>query len=378
VSPEMRLAWANVTHNKKRAAAAASAVMAAIMLLYTQLGFYDTSYRSSTMVFDQFDFDLVLRSPQYAHLRAPGTIARRRLVEAGAVAGVASANPLYVGNGVYQQPRSKGRREVIVLGVDPRTEPFRLRGLVGRARLLQRADSAIMDRLTRKDFDEVAVGQFPHVEDRRLHVVSTYAYGTGLIGDATILVSDRTFVGLFPSSSIAGVSLGLLRLAPRSDPEAVRAQLRATLPPDVDVLTRAEVEAAEQHLFVSVRPTGLMFTTGVIVALVVAIVVVYQVLAAEVIARASEYATLKALGHSNRFLRGVVIRQAACYAAIGTVLALPLSLVVYRAISEFARLPMVMTVGRVALVGVLASVVSTLAALLAVRKIERADPAELF
>jgi putative ABC transport system permease protein len=378
VSPQMRLAWANVTHNRARAAAAASAVMFAILLLYTQLGFYDTSYRSSTMVFDQFAFDLVLRSPQYTHLRAPGTIPRRRLAEAAAIGDVADAFPLYVANGVYQEPLSKRHREIIVLGVDPRTEAFRLSELTGRGRLLQATGAAIMDRLTRRDYDEVVAGRFVHVEDQRLHVVATYAHGTGLIGDATIIVSDETFRGLFPASSLAGVSLGLLRLAPRSDPEAARARLRAMLPGDVEVLSRAELEAAEQHLFVRVRPTGLMFTTGVLVALVVAVVVVYQVLAAEVVARASEYATLKAIGHSNRFVRGVVLRQAACYGALGSVVALPMALVVYRAISVFARLPMVMTVGRVALVALLASVVATTAALLAVRKVEQADPAELF
>ncbi len=62
---QLELAWANITHNKTRTAAGVAGVAFAVLLLFMQLGFYDTSYRSSTLLLDQFDFEVAVRSPQY-------------------------------------------------------------------------------------------------------------------------------------------------------------------------------------------------------------------------------------------------------------------------------------------------------------------------
>ena len=56
------LAWNNVVHNKVRTAASLSGVTFAILLVFMQLGFYDVCFRSSTMIYDQLDFDLALLS----------------------------------------------------------------------------------------------------------------------------------------------------------------------------------------------------------------------------------------------------------------------------------------------------------------------------
>jgi len=378
VTPQTQLAWANVTHNKARAAAGVSGVAFAVVLLFTQLGFYDTTYRSSTRVYDQLDFDVVLRSPQYAHLRASGTLPRRRLSQAEAIAGVASAVPLYVANGVYQEPESRTHHEVIVLAVDPRTQPFALPAIASNVNRLMEDDTALMDRLTRPDYDPVMPGQMPRVEGHALRTVGTYAYGTGFIGDATILVSDRTFARVYPGYPLGRVGLGLVKLTPGADRDAVIAALRTALPDDVQVLPRAALEADEQNLFVNVRPIGIMFTSGVILALCVGAVIVYQILSSDITNRLREYATLKAMGHDDRFIRGVVVRQGMIYAALGVLPALPLSLILYAGLQAATNLPMVMTVLRVGFVAVLALVMSVGAALFAIRKVSNADPAELF
>src|SRR5437660_3439540 len=101
------LAWNNVTYNKVRTAASLSGVTFAIILIFMQLGFYDVCFRSSTMIYDQLDFDIALVSPQYVHLRAPNTLPRRRLYQAKRVPGVAAAMPLYISNGVYRNPGNR-------------------------------------------------------------------------------------------------------------------------------------------------------------------------------------------------------------------------------------------------------------------------------
>lgn len=378
MNAKLELAWANITHNRTRTAAGVAGVAFAILLLFMQLGFYDTSYRSSTMLLDQFDFEVALRSPQYGYLRAAGTIPRRRLYQAAAVPGVRVALPLYVGNGVYQQPISRLRREIVVLGVDPRTEPFSEPVLAANVGRLAVDDTAIMDTATRADYDQVLQGQMPSVENRRLEILETYRYGTGFIGDASIVVSDQTYARLFPGLPLSDVNMGLVQLEPGADRDRVIEGLRAVMPGDVEVLTRREVEAVEQNLFVRIRPIGVMFTSGVVLAFIVGAVIVYQILSTEIMNRLKEYATLKAMGHDDRFVRGVVLRQAVLYAGIAAVPGTIGAFILYEVLSRMTNLPMVMTPARLIAVGVLAVGMSIGAALLAIRRVSRANPADLF
>src|SRR5882724_6510470 len=139
------LAWNNVVHNKLRTAASLSGVTFAILLIFMQLGFYDVCFRSSTMIYDQLDFDLALLSPQYVHLRAANFFPRRRLDQAKRVRGLASAIPLYVANGVYRNPTSRTEREMLVLGVNPADQPFNVPDLIEKLPLLKKDDTAILD-----------------------------------------------------------------------------------------------------------------------------------------------------------------------------------------------------------------------------------------
>ncbi len=286
--------------------------------------------------------------------------------------------PLYVGNGVYQQPISRLRREVVVLGVDPRTEPFSQPVLAANVGRLAVDDTAIMDVATRADYDPVRPGQMPSVENRRLEIIETYRYGTGFIGDASIVVSDQTYARLFPALPLSDVNMGLVQLEPGASRDQVIEGLRAVMPGDVEVLTRREVEAVEQNLFVRIRPIGVMFTSGVLLAFIVGAVIVYQILSTEIMNRLKEYATLKAMGHDDRFVRGVVLRQAVLYSAIAAVPGTIGAFVLYEVLARMTNLPMVMTPARLIAVAVLSIGMSVGAALLAIRRVSHANPADLF
>jgi putative ABC transport system permease protein len=116
----------------------------------------------------------------------------------------------------------------------------------------------------------------------------------------------------------------------------------------------------------------------VILAVLVGAVIVYQILSAEITNRLKEYATLKAIGHEFTFIRDVVIRQALLYALMGAVPATVVAYGLYYGLERATNLPMVMTVARLVLVACLAAGMSVGAALLAIRRVGRTDPADLF
>jgi len=372
------LAWRNVTHKKVRTAAALTGVCFAIVLMFMQLGFWDVVFKASTMLIDPFAFDAVLVSPQYVHLRAAASIPRARLAQALAVPGVASASPLYVVNGSWRNAETRARRELPILAVDPDQPSFALPELVRSAPLLHQLDVALMDARAQARYGPIHAGLVSELENRKVTVGATYGYGSGFMADASVIVSDRTLVRVARGASRDAVSLGLLRVAPGTPVKAVIAALKERMPADVMVWSRRELEANEQRFFVEVKPIGLMFFSGVVLAFTVGGIILYQILAAEVTNHLKEFATLMAMGYKERYLVGVVIQQATFFALLGFVPALGLALFMYVVIGWFTQLPMGMTVGRFAGVLILSIAMCVVAGLLASRKVARADPADLF
>jgi putative ABC transport system permease protein len=116
----------------------------------------------------------------------------------------------------------------------------------------------------------------------------------------------------------------------------------------------------------------------VLVGMVVGGIIVYQILFADVNDHLPEYATLKAMGYSNSFLAGVVIQQAVILAALGFLPGVAMSIVLYRVSGEATRLPLEMTLERALFVLGLTVTMCTISALMALRKVRSADPAEVF
>ena len=115
----------------------------------------------------------------------------------------------------------------------------------------------------------------------------------------------------------------------------MRERLRRALPGgesgDVEVLTRAEAIRYELKRWIRETSIGIIFQLGVAVSLLVGTVIVYQVLSSDVAAHVRQYATLKAMGYSNRFLSGVVLGQAMGLAFLGFLPGLAISAALYQA-----------------------------------------------
>ena len=112
--------------------------------------------------------------------------------------------------------------------------------------------------------------------------------------------------------------------------------------------------------------------------MVVGIAVVYQVLASDVASLLPEYATLKAMGYSNRFLGRVVMTQAVALAILGFVPGLISSCMLYKITAWLANIPIRLTPTNFALVLIMSIVMCTVSGIGVVRKVFRADPADLF
>jgi putative ABC transport system permease protein len=158
----------------------------------------------------------------------------------------------------------------------------------------------------------------------------------------------------------------------------VRRKLEAGLEPDVQILTRDAFVARELGYWGGTTPIGYVFGFGALMGLIVGGVIVYQILFADVSEHRAEYATLKAMGFTNRNLSSLVLQQAAILGICGFVPGLAVVVVLYRITAEATRLPLALSTGRASTVLFLTLAMCGAAAWVALRKVRAADPAEIF
>lgn len=111
---------------------------------------------------------------------------------------------------------------------------------------------------------------------------------------------------------------------------------------------------------------------------IVGAIIVYQVLFTDVSEHLHEYATLRAMGYKNRFVSGIVLQQAAILAVLGYIPGVAVVYWLYGKASAATNLPLYLTTERTLTVFVLTLGMCAISGLLAVRKVRRLDPADVF
>jgi putative ABC transport system permease protein len=212
---------------------------------------------------------------------------------------------------------------------------------------------------------------------RAVEVVGPFTLQRSFGADASVLCSDANFARAQHMPGVGQINFGLLMVQPESVAAVVN-QLNLRLPADVRAWSRADLEALEEDYWVRQTATGKIFSYGVLVTILVAAVVIYQVLSNDIREHITEYATLKAMGHTNNFLSRVVVIQAMIYAVAAYLPAAIVSVGLYRATEALANIPMRLTPVNLGLVLVLTLGASLVSALLTLSKVRSAEPAELF
>jgi putative ABC transport system permease protein len=380
------LAWLNLVHSKMRTSLAVAGVGFAVVLIFMQLGFLGSAEQSATLVFEAFDFDVLIRSRHYLHLITSRSFPRERLDQAESLPEVEQATPVYLTSSFWRNPNDGAMRAMLVIGVDPGDPVFRVADIQRKLALLTVPEFVLIDQKSRREFGPVDgrrfgdadIGVEAELGQQSVRIVEHFTLGMGFVADGAVVTSVRGFQRISPRQAPSEVSLGLVKLKPAADPETVAAALREQLPEDVEVLTRNDVLGREVRHWVWETSIGLIFQLGVIVALVVGTAIVYQGLSSDVTNHLPEYATLKAIGYSGNYLASVVLQQAVALAVLGFVPGLAISAGLYMLTRAAARIPIDMTLGRVFFVFGLAIVMCTLSGLGALRKVRTADPADLF
>jgi len=202
------------------------------------------------------------------------------------------------------------------------------------------------------------------------------------MADGTVMMSVATFAKLLPGNreppAALPVEFGVLNLLPGQNLARAQQVAQAALPNDVRVLTKDQFVEEERKFQADLSSAGPIFLMGTVVGFVVGLLISYQIVYTDLSDQLPQYATLKGIGYGTGYLVRVVIGQAALQALAGYIPAWLLCLLVYKVIGDVALLPLHMTLSLTLLSLGLTLAMCILSALLAIRRVIKADPAEVF
>lgn len=377
------IGWLQLTHKRGRFAAALAGVAFANVLVFVQLGIMNSMAAATLRPYEFFQADIMISAKDANALAEGGNVARQWMLQALADPDVVEGTGLLIGN----VPWDRGEKDISLttFGIDPGKSAFVAPAVSNDLGFLQVQDAAILDRLARGLSREEAAAIRPQTpltfetQDRTLTAFSTFAGGGGFGGDGYMLVSDQTFLSLFPSRSSVAPDHILLRLRPDADVAAVIERLRVLVSDD-SLRIRSYADAAQEDLRYqqTQRPTGVIFGFGVLIGVLVGLVIVYQVLSADVADHLREYATFKAMGYGSGFFLGVVFEEALVLGILGFLPGLAVGTTILTFMGKVTALPLAMTPSMAVSVFFGTVIFSALSGAIATRRLEAADPADLF
>lgn len=380
----MPLGWLQLKHKPLRLLVALSGIAFAVLLIMMQLGFRSALFESAVRFHERLDYDIALFSPDSVFIVRPQPFSIRRLYQTLGFAEVEEVTPVYIFPSVWKNPWNNQRRSINTIGFHPDDALLAIDGFEDNRILLRQQDVILFDSGSRPEFGPVAdsfnSGQavVTELNDREVKVVGVFEMGTSFGIDGTVITSDDNWLRLFPDRSRNEIQLGLIRLHDGSDSTRIRNELAEYLPDDVLVLTKQQFVQREKDYWNGATPIGYIFAFGAIMGFVVGAIIVYQILFADVSEHINEYATLRAMGYKNRFVSGIVLQQAAILAVLGYVPGVAIVYWLYGKAAAATSLPLYITQERAITVFLMTLSMCAISGLLAVRKVRRLDPAEVF
>jgi putative ABC transport system permease protein len=377
------LALRNLTSNRRRLVRSSAGIGFAVLLMLVQLGFERGFFDSSLAMVRQIDGDLIIMTATKYQFHSPDPFQPGILDSAKNVAGVASVSALYASwqNFLWKNPAGDKVYLVQAFGFDPDRPVFLKPEIREEAGRLKGEDDVIVDRRARSFLGMADAAGDTEINGRTVHVVGSFAIGPDFMSDGTVMMSSATFARLFPGSpgpAALPVEFGVVKIAPGEDAARVRQALQAALPADIRVLTKPQLVAFERDFQADLSSAGPIFWMGTVVGFVVGLLISYQIIYTDLSDQLPQYATLKGMGYQTSYLVRVVIEQAALSGLAGYVPAWLLCLVVYQVIGAVALLPLQMTWELTLFSLGLTLAMCVISALLAIRRVIRADPAEVF
>jgi putative ABC transport system permease protein len=377
------LAYRHVLHQRMKSITAILGVAFACILVFTQIGFRDSLFRTAASFPRNLKGDLFVLHPLTEAIWRGVSFPKRDVMRLYGHPAVQRVDPFYMGFASWQNPETREKNTILVLGYDLHVPLLKGQDLNRLAPLLSSQDTLAFDRLSRPEFGPVEPllhqGELTvELNDRKEKVLGTFAMGTSFAASGNVVMDDNNFLRLFPHRTRERIDIGVITLVPGASVEATKTELLPFLESNLALFTSEELALKEEDYWKQRTAIGFMFGMGVLMGLVVGMVIVYQILFTDVMNHLHEYATLRTIGYSQRACATIVLFQALFLAILGFFPGLFLSFGIYSLTEKATMLPMELPFKTICSVFCLIIGMCTSSGLLAIQKLKLANPADLF
>ena len=369
------LAWRNLVHDKVRLAVTLTGIVFAVVLIVVELGLFLGFTTATSSLIDRSDADLWVTGARVPYIEQAVPFSERKLSTILATPGVAGAAKYAVRFTQWKRP--DGRQESVqVVGVELGSGlglPWNV--VAGSLDDLRRPDAVFVDEIYRAKLGVDRIGQVVEIRGRRARIVG-FTRGIRAFTTSPYVFTNFKNAQDFTDLREDQTLYVLIRAAPGVDAGALQSLLRSRLT-DVEVVTNTAFSRMTQVYWMFTTGAGIAVLLAALLGLVVGVVVVAQTIYATTVDHIREYGTLKAMGATNGYLYGVIVRQAVISAVIGYGLGMIVSVFVVRGSEQGGAailLPLPMAIGMLGLT--LAMCVG--AAVVSINKVTRLDPAMVF
>lgn len=379
------LAWRVLQKERTRLMIAILGIAFADVLMLMQLGIRDALFISTSTVQEAVKGDLFVLNKNFQTLIAPLPIERTTLYRCLGHPAVDGAAALYMGIIPWKNPVTRTDRGILVMGYDPYKNLFDER-IATRSEVdkLKRFGDVLFDQQSRPEFGPIPEmlkkeGEVTtEINRASVRVVGLATIGAGFGADGNIICSDTTFHRIFPYHKPRDIEVGVLTLKPGSDPVQVARDLNAITGATGVVTTKAQFMQRERDYWQTATPIGYIFNLGVVLGFIVGVIIVYQILHSDVNDHLAEYATMKAMGYGTLTLASVLLLESLLLACLGYIPGYFIATGFYNAAHAATNLPIYMTVERAHAIFAATIGMCGFSALIASRRLNAADPADIF
>jgi putative ABC transport system permease protein len=370
-----KLAYRNLLHDRVSLAVTLVGIVFSVVLVAVQFGIYLGSEHRIAAVLDRAKADLWVVPLGTKSFDDPSFLSGRARHAVLSTPGVGSVQLLAVGFVNWRKPKG-GSTAALLIGSEIAHDPSLPWDITQGSASALGAPSAVAVDSTY--FGELGIGKLGDRAEVNNLEVTVGAVTRGIRSFTTLpyifttLASARTLLGGTPDQS----SYALVNLSSGASLETVRGALASRLP-DAEIVTHAEFRKRSLDYWLFETGAGSALIAGAMLGIIVGVVIVAQTLYASTKDHLNEFATLRALGASAGYINRVILIQAVLSAAIGYLLGMGLTLLVIWA-SQDSTLLIVMTPELAAMLLALTVGMCVLAALCAIFKVIRIDPAVVF
>jgi putative ABC transport system permease protein len=378
------IAWKMISHRLNRLLFSAFGIAVSVLIIFMQMGFFNGLNDSQANLPPKLLADLVISSTQKKDLKSSRTLFSKVSEQMWQIEGVADIRHLFFKANFWINPQNNTANRALYIGVDLDKPMFDIPEIATYREQLQRPNTMLYDVKSRTELGAIEIGTLARVGPRQqlFEVVGLFELGPNISYEGNVIMSMDNFLLCNPRPTLTQpnqqIDLTLIELKPGVDLETVRSEILNTITGDFLIHTPEELFHREVIATIKRTPSGFILGVSLIVGLIIGIIICYQILFNEVNDNLPQFAMVKAMGHPQSAMTGIVLSCAMILGTVGFALGATGAIGLYKIIEALTQLGMNLSVSRLVTVYALTLFMCICSGLLALRRVIKADPAELY